>query len=124
MKADKIKIKNATREELVNEINMVNEELSDRMFPVSGARSQKLIDYKSEIQKELGLRDATLEEQRTIQKNIDKISKKTGFNFWDAMKYCEEHECEECPVYVEKLDKRTKEERMNGALCCENLVSK
>lgn len=88
MKTDKIKIKNATREELVNEINMVNEELSDRMFPVSGARSQKLIDYISEIQKELNMRDATLEEQQAIQDNIDKISKPTGVNFWDSLEGC------------------------------------
>lgn len=31
------------------------------------------------------MRDATPEEQKAIQKNIDQISKKTGFNFWDYM---------------------------------------
>lgn len=87
MKADKIK--NATREELVKEINIIEEELSDRMFPVSYTRSQKLIDCKSEIQKELNMRDATLEEQQTIQENIDKISKPTGINFWELL---EEHD--------------------------------
>ena len=25
----------------------------------------------------------------------------------DAVKYCEEHECEECEVYLKDLDKRT-----------------
>lgn len=85
MKTDKIKIKNATREEIVNEINMANEELSDRMFSVSGARSQKLMSYISEIQKELDMRDATLEERQSIQENIDKISKPTGINFWELL---------------------------------------
>ncbi len=39
-----------------------------------------------------------------------------------AIEYCENHECTECPIYTKKLDKRTKEEWMNGVLCCENLT--
>lgn len=41
----------------------------------------------------------------------------------EAVKYCEEHECEECIIFTENLDKRTKSEQMAGTLCCENLVT-
>ena len=38
----------------------------------------------------------------------------------EAIKYCEEHECEECPAY--ENDKRNEFERMQFA-CCWNLVT-
>lgn len=41
----------------------------------------------------------------------------------DAVKYCEEHECEECEVYLKDLDKRTVEERYLHKPCCSNLVT-
>lgn len=31
------------------------------------------------------MRDATLEEQKAIQDNIDKISIPTGYNFWELL---------------------------------------
>ena len=41
----------------------------------------------------------------------------------DAVKYCEEHECVECEVYLKDLDKRTKHEKENLHYpCCVNLV--
>lgn len=41
----------------------------------------------------------------------------------DAVKYCEEHECEECEVYLKDLDKRTKHEKeILHYPCCINLV--
>ena len=41
----------------------------------------------------------------------------------DAVKYCEEHECEECEVYLKDLDKRSKHEKENLHYpCCVNLV--
>ena len=39
----------------------------------------------------------------------------------EAIKYCEEHECEECPVAYEN-DKRNEFERMQFA-CCWNLIT-
>lgn len=41
----------------------------------------------------------------------------------DAVKYCEEHECTECEVYLKNLDKRTEHEKKNLHYpCCLNLV--
>ena len=31
----------------------------------------------------------------------------------DAVKFCEEHECTECDIYLKDLDKRTKHEKEN-----------
>ena len=84
-------------------------------------------------------RDATKEEQEGVNKYIDSISTPTGITFndsnsvnspirlnmnWDeAIKFCEDHECTECDVYLKNLDKRTKEEKENHHVpCVENLV--
>ena len=41
----------------------------------------------------------------------------------EAVKFCEEHDCEECPVHLNGLDKRTEFDKVVGAVaCCENLV--
>lgn len=42
----------------------------------------------------------------------------------EAIKYCEEHECEECIIFTENLDKRTRLEYIKGTPCCVNLVTK
>jgi hypothetical protein len=40
-----------------------------------------------------------------------------------AVRYCENHECKECPIYNLNLDKRTLQEKQNQHVpCCENLV--
>lgn len=45
-------------------------------------------------------------------------------NYDTAITYCEEHECIDCIVYKEKLDKRTKQEKENLHFpCCMNLVN-
>lgn len=45
-------------------------------------------------------------------------------NYNEAVKYCEDHECTECPVYNLDLDKRTLEEKRNLHVpCCKNLVN-
>lgn len=36
------------------------------------------------------MREATLEEQRVIQENIDKVSRPTGVNFWSPIEAIEE----------------------------------
>lgn len=42
---------------------------------------------------------------------------------WEnAVKYCEDHECIECEIYLENKDKRTRDEKCNEP-CCINLVS-
>ena len=42
----------------------------------------------------------------------------------EAIKYCEDHECTECPVYIEHKDMRTLDEKCNRHVtCCINLVS-
>lgn len=41
----------------------------------------------------------------------------------DAVKYCEEHECTECEIYLKDLDKRTEhEKKILHHPCCLNLV--
>lgn len=41
----------------------------------------------------------------------------------DAVKFCEDHECVECDVYLKDLDRRTKHEKENLHYpCCVNLV--
>ena len=42
----------------------------------------------------------------------------------EAVVFCEEHECGECPVVLEGIDTRTIEEKLGGKLCCENLVKR
>lgn len=42
----------------------------------------------------------------------------------DAVRYCEDHECTECEVYMEDKEIRTQEEKCNKHIpCCINLVS-
>lgn len=41
----------------------------------------------------------------------------------EAVNYCENHECEVCPIYTNNLDKRTEKDRAIGhVMCCENLL--
>lgn len=41
----------------------------------------------------------------------------------NSVKYCEDHECIECPIYILNLDKRSRQEKQNQHVpCCENLV--
>ena len=56
MNVDKIKIKNASTAELIEQLNTIEETMADRMFPVSYAAAQRLGKWKVEIQKELYLR--------------------------------------------------------------------
>lgn len=47
------------------------------------------------------MRDATLEEQKIIQENIDKVSKSTRVNFWELLeKYENEKLAEETQKYL------------------------
>ena len=44
-------------------------------------------------------------------------------NYDEAVFYCEDHECDECSVYLEDLDKRTRYEKESLHIpCCRNLV--
>lgn len=44
-------------------------------------------------------------------------------NWEDAVKFCEEHECEECKVHIENLNVRTTHEKCTLHIpCCANLV--
>lgn len=46
-------------------------------------------------------------------------------NYNEAVSYCEEHECEECEIYLKNMDKRTKKEKEIFHIpCCINLVTK
>lgn len=56
MKADTLKLKLATEVDLIRELSLIDEELSNDMHPVSWARCKKLIEYKKEIQSELNNR--------------------------------------------------------------------
>lgn len=56
MEVDKDKIKNATTYELIDQLNMIKEEMADRMFPISYAAAQQSMKWKFEIEKELYLR--------------------------------------------------------------------
>ena len=41
----------------------------------------------------------------------------------EAVEYCEEHECSECPVHILDLDVRTENEKCCGMIpCCMNLI--
>lgn len=43
----------------------------------------------------------------------------------EAIKFCEEHECEECPVVENRQDRRTEyKKRVLQYPCCLNLVDK
>lgn len=57
MKVNKAKLKNATEADLIREINLVIDELSDNMHPASWARCKKLIEYKTILQEELRARE-------------------------------------------------------------------
>lgn len=41
----------------------------------------------------------------------------------EAVKYCEDHECEDCIAYIKNIEKRSKEEQENHVPCCINLVT-
>lgn len=56
MNVDRIKIKNASTTELIEQLSMIEERIADRMFPMSYAAAQDLEEWKVEIQKELYLR--------------------------------------------------------------------
>lgn len=56
MKVDKTKLKSATKADLIKELNLIDEELSNDMYPVSWARYKELLEYKKEIQSELNNR--------------------------------------------------------------------
>lgn len=44
-------------------------------------------------------------------------------NYDEAVKFCEDHVCTECPVYILDIEKRTLEEKQNlHVSCCRNLV--
>lgn len=56
MRANKEKLKNATKADLIHEISLIDEELSNEMHPASWARCKELLEYKNELQKELRTR--------------------------------------------------------------------
>ena len=56
MKADITKLKLATEADLIKELSLIDEELSNDMHPVSWARCKELLEYKQEIQSELNSR--------------------------------------------------------------------
>ena len=56
MNVDKTKIKNARTDELIEWLNIIEEEMADRMFPMSYAAAQRSIAWKVEIEKELYIR--------------------------------------------------------------------
>ena len=56
MKANVTKLKSATKADLIRELILIDEELSNDMHPVSWARCKELIEYKKEIQSELNVR--------------------------------------------------------------------
>lgn len=53
MKADKEKLKNATKFDLIKEINLIDEELSNATYSISWARTKELLEYKDELKAEL-----------------------------------------------------------------------
>ncbi len=56
MKADKTKLKNATKADLIHEISLVDEELCNEMYPPSWERTKELLEYKDELKTELKTR--------------------------------------------------------------------
>lgn len=56
MRADKTKLKSATQADLIRELSLIDEELSNDIQPVSWARCKELLEYKQEIQLELSTR--------------------------------------------------------------------
>ena len=79
---------------------------------------KKLMNFQKNVRvnQELNIKD----------NEIGILSGKIGginMTYDDAVKYCEEHECEECEVYLKDLDKRSKHEKENLHYpCCVNLV--
>lgn len=53
MTVDKIKIKDAKTAELIEQLSLIEEEMADRMFPLSYAAAKRLHEWKIEIKKEL-----------------------------------------------------------------------
>lgn len=53
MKVDKDKLRNATEFDLMEEIDLIDEELSNTMHPTSWARTKELLEYKDELKAEL-----------------------------------------------------------------------
>jgi hypothetical protein len=42
----------------------------------------------------------------------------------DAIKFCETHECKECPIYIYDIEKRSRIEKEDlHVMCCENLMT-
>lgn len=56
MKIDKYHLNNVSKEDLLKELVMIDEEMADRMFPVSYAAAQRSRAWKVEIERELYLR--------------------------------------------------------------------
>lgn len=56
MKADKDKLKKATKFDLMEEIDLIDKELSNVMYPPSWARTKELLEYKDELKTELKTR--------------------------------------------------------------------
>lgn len=56
MRADSKKLKLATKEDLIKELSLIDEELADEMHPASWARCKELYEYKEDIQLELRTR--------------------------------------------------------------------
>lgn len=59
MKANKNKLKNADDLDIVLELSKIREELSNEMWPPSGARVQELLEYSGELYEELAARNAS-----------------------------------------------------------------
>lgn len=38
-----------------------------------------------------------------------------------AVQYCENHECQDCIIYINNLDIRTEEEYLSHIPCCKNI---
>lgn len=53
MKINEEKLRNASKAEIIKEINLVNDELSNEMHPASGYRCLLLYDYKKKLEEEL-----------------------------------------------------------------------
>lgn len=53
MKINEEKLRNASKAEIIKEIDLVNDELSNEMHPASGYRCLLLYDYKEKLEEEL-----------------------------------------------------------------------
>lgn len=56
MRVNKEKLKKSTKADLIHEISLVDEELSNEMHPPSWARCNELLEYKNELHEELKTR--------------------------------------------------------------------